>query len=62
MTKNEARLMRSFLRWPDEWQPIGDDARATVKTLERHGMVELVRHRTRNWRAKLKTGSADNAR
>jgi len=53
MTKNEARLMRAFIRWPD-WQIIGLDSRATVRTLARHGLVQIeARKRGTPWRARL---------
>ena len=40
MTKQQARLLRFLIRYPEGWHSVGPDSRATVKRLAELGLVE----------------------
>ncbi len=46
MTKEQARLIRFALQYTrdGQWESYGKDVRATVRTLARHGILELSPH------------------
>ena len=41
MTREQARLLRFALKYPG-WHSAGADVRPTVRTLERHGLLETT--------------------
>lgn len=41
MSREQARLLRFALRYPDQWHGYGKDCRECLKGLERHGLIQL---------------------
>lgn len=57
MSQNQARLMRFVIRYPG-WTSLQSDTLATARTLEAHGLIEIVRHGVGNYQMRLATEEA----